>query len=306
MKNKYDNHAIIGGKAITASYSKTGELLRVMYPTPDFKSFIDEFVTGVKINDSGIIYLQEDINNQYHQYYTENTNVLNTEITNTYFNLFVKQTDFCLLKNSILVKRYQFENKNTITLNVNFLIHTTLLSDFNNMIGSEIKDNMLVQYSHDYTMYTFSPTPLLSHQLNDTNNNISSGEIKDKDYIGMSADSSISYDIGALKPGEKKELVIYLYFRQNNNKITEEEFQKEILLIKKMDISKEQQLIEKYWERYVKEHITKPLLPEINSYNQKINQIYQRSILLFPLLMNAETGGISASVEVDEQMTKSR
>ena len=123
MKNKYMNDAIIGGKNITASYTKTGELLRVMYPAPDYRSWIEEFVTGVKINDSGIIYLQEDINNEYHQYYTENTNVLNTEITNTYFNLSVRQTDFALLKEDVLVRRYQFENKNNIDLNVKFLIH---------------------------------------------------------------------------------------------------------------------------------------------------------------------------------------
>ena len=112
MKSKYCNDAIIGGKNITASYSKTGELLRVMYPTPDFRSWIDEFLTGVKINDSGMIYLHEDCNNQYHQYYTENTNILKTEILNTYFQLQIKQTDFALLKNSILVKKYEFENKN--------------------------------------------------------------------------------------------------------------------------------------------------------------------------------------------------
>ena len=37
---------------------------------------------------------------------------------------------------------------------------------------------------------------------------------------------------------------------------------------------------------------------------KKFNQIYKRSILLFPLLINQETGGISAAVEVDEEMTK--
>ena len=83
MKTKYNNDAIIGGKNITASYTRNGELLRVMYPFPDFRSWIDEFTTGVKINDSGIIYLHEDINNQYNQYYTEDTNILNTEIINT-------------------------------------------------------------------------------------------------------------------------------------------------------------------------------------------------------------------------------
>ena len=35
MKTKYNNDAIIGGKNITASYTRNGELLRVMYPFPD-------------------------------------------------------------------------------------------------------------------------------------------------------------------------------------------------------------------------------------------------------------------------------
>lgn len=48
MKTKYNNDSIIGGKNITASYTKNGELLRVMYPFPDFRSWIDEFKTGCK------------------------------------------------------------------------------------------------------------------------------------------------------------------------------------------------------------------------------------------------------------------
>jgi len=304
MKNKYNNYAIIGGKNITASYTKKGELLRVMYPSPDFKTWIDEFVTGVKINDSGFINLHDDINNQYNQYYTENTNILHTEITNTYFNLHVKQTDFALLKNSVLVKKYEFENKNTIELDVNFLIYSTLLSDVNNMVGSEIKGDLLAQYSHDYTMYTFSNTPITSYQLNDTKDNLSSGVIGDKDYIGMSPDSSICYDLGNLKPGEKKEIVIFLYFKMNQEKTSEDMLNKELREIKKMDIIKEEETVCKYWKKYVKDHTAINLKPETNELNKKFNNIYKRTILLFPLLLNNETGGISAAVEVDEQMTQ--
>ena len=114
MKNKYNNDAIIGGGNITASLTKKGELLRVMYPQPDFRNWIDEFLTGIKVNDSNIIYLHDDVNNEYSQYYSENTNVLHTDIFNTYFGLSVKQTDFALLKDSILVRKYEFENKNNI------------------------------------------------------------------------------------------------------------------------------------------------------------------------------------------------
>ena len=102
------NDAIIGGKNIVASYSKKGELLRLMYDMPDYRQFVDYFHTGVKINDSNMIYLHDDINNQYEQYFTENTNILNTKILNTYFELNILQTDFvCINKNVIVKKRYE-------------------------------------------------------------------------------------------------------------------------------------------------------------------------------------------------------
>ena len=35
MDKKYFNDGIIGNKDITASFTKTGELLRLCYPSPD-------------------------------------------------------------------------------------------------------------------------------------------------------------------------------------------------------------------------------------------------------------------------------
>ena len=301
MKNKYYNDAIIGGKNITASYSKNGELLRLIYPSPDYMQFIDYFETGVKINDSGIIYLHQDINNMYQQYYTEDTNILNTEIKNTYFNLKITQTDFVLLKNSVLVKKYTFENKNSIELNVNFLIHSKLLSDYNNMVGAVVKDNTLIQYTHNTAFCITSNKEMLSYQLNDTKNNINSGEIADKDYIGMSPDSSISYNIGLLKPNEIKELVVYISIIENKNEIG---LQEQIKAIKKIDAQKEEVTVKKYWRKYVKDHDTLQMPEEDTEFNRKLNKVYKRTILLFPLLTNQEVGGISAAIEVDENITK--
>ena len=301
MKNKYYNDAIIGGKNITASYSKNGELLRMIYPSPDYMLFLVFFETGIKINDSGIVYLHNDINNIYNQYYTEDTNILNTEILNTYFNLKIKQTDFVLLKDSVLIKKYIFENKNSIELNINFLIHSKLLSDYNNMVGSIVKDNTLIQYTHNTAFCVFSNKELLSYQLNDTQNNINSGKIADKDYIGMSSDSSISYNIGNLKPNETKEIIIYVSIIENKKEI---DLQEKLKSIKKLDAQKEETLVKKYWKKYVKDHNTLQMPEEDTEYNKKLNKIYKRTILLFPLLMNQETGGISAAIEVDENITK--
>ena len=76
MQTKYLNDAIIGNKKMVASYNKKGELLRLYYPAPDHKQYIDYCYAGLKINDSCLIKLHDDINNEYNQYYTEDTNIL--------------------------------------------------------------------------------------------------------------------------------------------------------------------------------------------------------------------------------------
>ena len=73
---------------------------------------------------------------------------------------------------------------------------------------------------------------------------------------------------------------------------------------RKQDVEAEQSSVQKYWKKYVKEHINIELKEENSDYNKKFNQIYKRSILLFPLLTNKETGGVAAAVEVDENLTQ--
>ena len=75
---KFYNDAIIGNQKMLVTYSEKGELLRVFYPNVDFKQWIDLFHVGIKINDSRIIYLHDDINNVYNQEYVEDTNILKT------------------------------------------------------------------------------------------------------------------------------------------------------------------------------------------------------------------------------------
>ena len=66
---KYLNDAIIGNKNMLATFSSKGEMLRLSYPNHDNRQYLKYFHTGVKVNDSNIIYLHDDINNKYIQYY---------------------------------------------------------------------------------------------------------------------------------------------------------------------------------------------------------------------------------------------
>ena len=295
---KYFNDAVIGNQNITASYSKKGELLRLLYPNTDYRQMIDFYHIGLKINDSGIVYLHQDINNIYKQYYTEGTNILNTEIVNTYFNLKVMQTDFASIKENIIVRKYKFTNENAIDLNVDFLVHSSLVSTQNNNVSGLCRNDALMQYNHDIIISTFSKQKIKSSQINDVEANITSGQIEGKEYVGMSKDSAISYEIGIIKPGETKEFEIVIYIEENKTGLNE--LEKNIDRIKKIDLRTEEENVKKYWIKYLRDHDGLELDLTETPKNRRIEEIYERTILLFPLLMNKETGGISAAIEVDE------
>lgn len=299
---KFLNDAITGNNNITASYSKMGEMLRIFYPNRDYKQIIDFFNVGLKINDSGIVYLHQDINNIYEQYYEEGTNILNTDILNTYFNLNIIQTDYVIFKENVIVRKYKFINKNTIDLDLNFIVHSGLINASNNRVSGLCKNDILMQYNHDYTMCIFSKNKILSSQINSTKANISEGKVWDKDYVGMSADSSISYDLGKLAPNEHKEFELYIYIDYNKNGL--DALERTVDRIKKLDFKTEYEAVKKYWRKYLKDHNGLELDIAETPKNRKIKEIYQRTILLYALLTNNETGGISAAVEIDENLSQ--
>lgn len=300
---KYLNEAIIGNKNVLATFTGKGELQRLYFPGRSIRQYIDFSYVGVKINDSDLIYLHDDINNVYKQYYDVDTNILNTEITNTYFELKILQTDFIPVKENVLVRRYTLINENSIDLNIKFLIHQGILSDTNNFVGCTEIDNGMVQYAHDFMISTFSKEQkTLSHQIHGSFNTIKSGEIWDKDYIGMSNESSVSYDMEIIKPGEKKQIDICVLLEPQPKIMAD--FEAEIERIRRIDFNFEYTKTKAYWRKYVKSHDKLNMKEPKNSYEEKLADIYYRSILLFPLLTNSETGGIIASAEIDENFTK--
>ena len=301
--NKQLNEAIIGNKNLLATFTHKGELQRLYFPDRSMRQYINFSHVGIKINDSNLIYLHDDINNSYKQYYDLNTNILNTEITNAYFKLKILQTDFVPIKENVLVRRYTLINENNIDLNVKLLIHQGILSSDNNFVSCKLIDNGMTQYAHDFMVSTFcKEKETLSHQIHGSQNTIISGEIWDKDYIGMSNDSAVSYDIEIIKPGEKKQLDICILVEPQPKKLAD--IESEIQRIKKIDFNKEYIKTKSYWRKYVKAHDGLKLKEPKNSYEEKIADIYYRSILVFPLLTNVDTGGIIASAEIDENFEK--
>ena len=81
-----------------------------------------------------------------------------------------------------------------------------------------------------------------------------SGVASGKDYIGMSPDSSIEYDLGVLKPGEEKIFNLYIHVSDNSEKNLLNDLDQEIERYRKIDLKKELDDTKKYWRKYLKDH----------------------------------------------------
>lgn len=108
---------------------------------------------------------------------------------------------------------------------------------------------------------------------------------------------------GILKPGEKKEFSIILSVFDNQEKNTPKEVFEKVEILKRIDAHKEMRNCKQYWKKYLKSHLVHEINDE-TSYQKKLNQIYKRTILLYPLLVNSQTGGVSAAMEIDETFSK--
>ena len=300
MNNKYYNDAIIGNKNMRITFSKKGELLRLYYPRVDFKQFIDSYLVGIRVNDSNLIKLHEDVNNRYEQQYIEDTNILATNIENTYFKIKIRQVDYVMLKKNVLIKKYILKNNNKMDLDISFIVNSNLLTNNNNMFSAKVTENGLIQYSHDYVFATFSEQKINGHRINDIEDVLLSGVLEDKDYIGMSNNSGVSYSLGVIKPGEEKEFTIFILLQENCGSKIEETIKE----IEKIDTQKEFNQVKRYWKKYLDTHNKIEIKGFSKETTEKMNQIYKRTILLFPLLQNEETGGIAATMEIDENFTK--
>ena len=117
----------------------------------------------------------------------------------------------------------------------------------------------------------------------------------------MTNNSGIIYDLKTIEPNGEIEIPLYIYINDNKEKYKLSDIDKEIDNIVKKDYNQEILKTKKYWRKYLKSHSNIEFSD--SGYEQNIKKIYDRTILLYPLLGNSETGGIAASMEIDEEKT---
>ena len=276
--SKFFNNALIGNGRILGTLTDKGELIRLYYPNIDYFQNIDKNKLGI-VHEGRILWLDEEAT-LIRQHYEGN--IVYTELKVE--NYEILQRDYVLPNKNVVVRTFKFNKK------LNLFMYSKLNSDVNKKVSSMVVDNTLIQYCQEMYMATFSKNEIKKYQVNNSKYAMQNGILNPEDYIGMSEDSAILYS-------DVNEITIYIALENNLKGVLELvnwcKMQEETLLYNST---------KKYWDNYLKSFSNNVLLKSVNKIKEK--EIIERTIYMYALVTNPETGAVLASPDVDENFER--
>jgi hypothetical protein len=297
MGKPYINNAVIGNGSILGCISETGELIRLYWPELDCPQQVKKMLTGffdTRYPNSTIWFSEGD--HEVEQCYLTNTNILETVAHFTKLPLKVTQTDFCLPDQPVMIRHYTIKNTGNEDFNLGIGVASHVISSPHDM-GNTMFDfslDALIHYRHSGYWAISSSHLVKEFQIgNNPFGAVWEGKLNGVDSIGMSPDGALLWDMGILQSQHEKSITMYITFSKNLA-----DLKSLTARIKTSDYTFLREMTQNYWQAFLDR------CNRVNSGNEKADRIYIRSLLLFQLMTDKNTGGILASPEIDEGFTQ--
>jgi len=277
--------------------NKKGEVERLFWPHIDYPQHIERFVAGIfdtRYKNSTSWFGEN--NWQREQYYIEDTNILKTCFRDTHRGVYVEQLDYVLPDTDVYIRQYEFENIGSEELELGFVQYSSMITTTPDLSSTlfDFDTDSLIHYRHNYYISLSSDIQVFQFQLgNNAMNAARYTELTGFDSIGMMADGAVSWKIGTLKPGEKRNFNIFLCASHTLKGV--KNLSKKCKLL---NISEQYEKTKKYWYDFLSK------ARQIDTGDADINGLYKRSLLVFKLMSDEQTGGLLASAEMDEGFSK--
>mgnify|MGYP001029164365 CR=1 FL=1 len=297
MGKSYINNAVVGNGSMLGCISETGELIRLYWPEIDHPQHIEKMLTGffdANISNSTMWFSEGD--HETTQNYIKDTNILRTTVKISKLSLEVVQTDFCIPDKHVLVRHYSVKNIGAKSSHIKMgLASHTISHTFD--LGNTMFDfstDTLIHYRHGNYWAIASDLEVKQFQIgNNPFGSLWDGYLNGIDSIGMSPDGALLWDFGTIAPGQEKCITVHLVFSHSMNSL------KDLIQdVKNIGYNELLGFTKQYWLDFLNKTLN------IDSGDEEINKVYKRSLLLFKLMSDKNTGGLLASPEIDEGFTQ--
>lgn len=297
MGKSYFNNLITGNSSMLGCIDNRGELIRLFWPDIDYPQHIDRLIVGLTCPAlwKGTSWLQsEDWNVE--QHYLQDTNIAVTVYFNEKYGLKVTQNDFTLPELSVFTRCFEVYNAGGDQINIGFTAFTSSVSTTPHISGILFDRNLsaIIHYKHSYYYSVASNLKAIEYQLGgDAQHNARIGELRGNDTIGMMQDGALHWEDNMLAAGCKMRFVLNICMANNIKKLK--------ALTREIINSDPWENLDKtaaFWGDYLAG------ARRITTGNDAVDKLYNRSLLVFALMVNKRTGALLAAPEIDEDFTR--
>jgi glucoamylase len=309
--------AIVGNGRMLVTLTRDGEMQRLFWPHVDGPQHVARLLGGVSLADGKVIWQNSDAWT-HTQAYEPDQNILVT--TSRLSNgLEVRTVDTAVPGKDILLRHLTLANRGAEPLSLRYVLYQWLRIDenplYNTVLYDEASDS-LIHYRRDIYIAMGASRTITDVAVGypealwqETNRARFAGAgVLHGDVAGAAL-----WDLGTVAPGEQVELSLYIVLGRRVEAVRE-------LLAAARDAGAGRLLAEtrQYWTRYlaqarplaVKGHVREqvpalPGIPEAAAAPDAVEALYRRSLLVFKLMCDEETGTVIAAPEFDPAYTSS-
>jgi glucoamylase len=281
-----------------ASLRSNGEIYRLFWPYIEYGQHLGHFWPGLRITTK----VEESFTRWFHlncwdtaQHYLEHTNIFETAFSSASHAIKVTQRDFVLPDRDVLVRFYELKNEGNNPEKISFWLYCNFNIEESQLYDSgyfEPSNNSLVFYRRDiYLAVAGTGHPLTGYHLgrrgtdSDPYQAASHGTLYgNKDNIRDSA-GSLSWDLGALAPGQTQTFSLYLAAGNSKEDVWQS--------LAETTCKSGPELLNEtadYWRNWLK---------PATSEDSAGQATYIRSLLAVKLMCSKETGASIAAPEFD-------
>jgi len=291
--------AIIGNSSILASLGANGRLYRLWWPHIDTPQHVDSVRVGIELDDKGTVTWFDDEKEgwKHEAAYVNRSNIFLVQATHDAYPLAVDSLHFVVPDKDLLVREYTFTNTGDTSISFSFLMCSSMMVGENPLYTTtmfEPSQDALVHYKQLAYLAWGSPLEVAKFQVGTSLKEVRGGSQALKgNLIEMETCGALAWRCEQLEPGESFVIPLYLVAGSDLEEVME-------LLNEARERTSGEWYEETkgYWDRYLDSLKPCPLDDE------DVRELYERSLLMFPLMSDAKTGSIIAAPEFDEHFTR--
>ncbi|WP_238403861.1 glycoside hydrolase family 15 protein [Paenibacillus paridis] len=298
IKKPFLVDAIIGNSKFLASLGRTGKMYRLWWPNIDLPQHVDAIRTGIQQKDGPVSWFDDAVDGWVHEAnYVEKTNVFRVGARSEQQPVQIESFHFAVPGQDVIVREYTFTNITDQPASFSFIVHSSFLVSENHLYNTTLfhpDADSLVHFRHKYYFALSSANVCTSFQAGLSWDLVQSGELNGT-IIDMKPDGALKWEIESLDPGQSITIPVYIAAGQDEQSA-----------LLQMEAAKGKASSEwmaetiAYWHTFLSEAAPCP----IEDADVEIAELYDRSLLMFKLMSDEQTGSIIAAPEFDENFAR--